>query len=147
MTSYAYEAVDLTGFRIAGTLDVASQREALQRIKEMDLFPTSVVPRRHALGAPAPARPGAFARLRSFSFPRRIFAARVKPVTVCVFTRQLATLVDAGLPLLRGLRILAQQETNRTLKRVIGEVGPRLKAAVRCPRRSRLTPGFLTGSM
>lgn len=128
MTSYAYEAVDLTGFRIAGTLDVASQREALQRIKEMGLFPTCVVPRRHAPGAPAPARPGAFARLRSFSLPRRIFAARVKPASVCVFTRQLATLVDAGLPLLRGLRILAQQETNRTLKRVIGEAGSAIES-------------------
>jgi type IV pilus assembly protein PilC len=39
-----------------------------------------------------------------------------------VFTRQLATLVDVGMPLLRGLRLLQEQEENRTLKRVITEV-------------------------
>jgi type IV pilus assembly protein PilC len=39
-----------------------------------------------------------------------------------VFTRQLATLVDVGMPLLRGLRLLQEQEENRTLRRVITEV-------------------------
>src|SRR6185369_13026617 len=38
------------------------------------------------------------------------------------FTRQLATLVDAGLPLLRGLRVLEKQERNATLKNIIGEL-------------------------
>ena len=122
MSSYAYEAVDLTGFRIAGTLDVSSQSEALQRIKEMGLFPTRVAPRRAPRNSPA-ARSGAPAGLGQFSFASRIVSPRVKPAVVCVFTRQLATLVDAGLPLLRGLRILAQQETNRTFKRILGEVG------------------------
>jgi len=38
------------------------------------------------------------------------------------FTRQLATLVDAGLPLLRGLRVLEKQERNGNLKNIIGEL-------------------------
>ncbi len=38
------------------------------------------------------------------------------------FTRQLATLVDAGLPLLRGLRVLEKQERNATLKTILGEL-------------------------
>ena len=38
------------------------------------------------------------------------------------FTRQLATLVDAGLPLLRGLRVLEKQERNVTLKSILGEL-------------------------
>jgi type IV pilus assembly protein PilC len=47
---------------------------------------------------------------------------RIKPAVLTVFTRQLATLVDVGMPLLRGLRLLQEQEENRTLKRVISEV-------------------------
>jgi type IV pilus assembly protein PilC len=43
-------------------------------------------------------------------------------VELAVFTRQLATLVDVGMPLLRGLRLLQEQEENRTLRRVITEV-------------------------
>ena len=47
---------------------------------------------------------------------------RVKSKVLTTFTRQLATLVDAGLPLLRGLRVLEKQERNPTLKSIIGEL-------------------------
>jgi hypothetical protein len=47
---------------------------------------------------------------------------RVKPKVLTTFTRQLATLVDAGLPLLRGLRVLEKQERNATLKGILGEL-------------------------
>ena len=47
---------------------------------------------------------------------------RVKPKVLCTFTRQLATLVDAGLPLLRGLRVLEKQERNVNLKSIIAEL-------------------------
>jgi len=43
-------------------------------------------------------------------------SGRVKPKVLTTFTRQLATLVDAGLPLLRGLRVLEKQERHPTLK-------------------------------
>jgi type IV pilus assembly protein PilC len=46
----------------------------------------------------------------------------VKPKVLTTFTRQLATLVDAGLPLLRGLRVLEKQERNATLKKILGEL-------------------------
>jgi len=47
---------------------------------------------------------------------------KVKPKVLTTFTRQLATLVDAGLPLLRGLRVLEKQERNGTLRRILGEL-------------------------
>ena len=47
----------------------------------------------------------------------------MKPKVLTAFTRQLATLVDAGLPLLRGLRVLAKQEKNLTLKEIVGKLG------------------------
>ena len=46
----------------------------------------------------------------------------MKSKVLTTFTRQLATLVDAGLPLLRGLRVLEKQERNPTLKSIIGEL-------------------------
>jgi type IV pilus assembly protein PilC len=49
-------------------------------------------------------------------------SGRVKPRALTVFTRQLATLIDAGMPLLRGLKILEEQETNAALKHVIGRL-------------------------
>src|SRR5205814_194284 len=45
---------------------------------------------------------------------------RVKPSLLAVFTRQLATLLEAGMPLLRSLHLLEEQMENRRLKAVIG---------------------------
>jgi type IV pilus assembly protein PilC len=47
---------------------------------------------------------------------------RVKPKVLTAFTRQLATLVDAGLPLLRGLRVLEKQERSAALKKILGDL-------------------------
>ncbi len=57
-----------------------------------------------------------------------MFGGGIKPAVLAVFTRQLATLVDVGMPLLRGLRLLQEQEENRTLKRVITEVARTVEA-------------------
>jgi type IV pilus assembly protein PilC len=48
---------------------------------------------------------------------------RIKPKQLMIFTRQLATLVDAGLPLLRGLRVLLKQEKNPALRQALSEMG------------------------
>jgi type IV pilus assembly protein PilC len=126
MSSFAYQAVDATGRPMRGTLSVASQNEALQRIREMGLFPVKLTARdreREPRAQPTASarRPGLLAKLHRLDIPLPL--GRVKPRTLAVFTRQLATLIDAGMPLLRGLRILQQQETHPRLKRVIGAVG------------------------
>ncbi|MSU60279.1 MAG: type II secretion system F family protein [Pedosphaera sp.] len=123
MSNYAYEAVNAAGLKCNGVLEVASQSEALRRIKEMGLFPTRVRPRHERRGTMTRARTRPFAEFKSRAARVLLFGGRVKPAVVSVFTRQLATLVDAGMPLLRGLRVLQQQETNPTLKQVIGELG------------------------
>ena len=125
MTSYAYQAVDSAGQPMRGTLAVQNQNEALRRIREMGLFPLKLTERRSERVLPAPTAPARQGSRRladwsplSIPLPQR----RVKTSTLAVFTRQLATLIDAGMPLLRGLRILQQQETNPRLKRIIGKV-------------------------
>lgn len=116
MSSYFYEAVDAGGSRSKGSLNVVDQSEALRRIKEMGLFPTMV-----RLASTAPARLPILAARRKR--PNRLFTAgRIKQAQLTVFTRQLATLVNVGMPLLRGLRLLQEQEENSALKHVISEV-------------------------
>jgi len=84
----------------------------------MGLFPTCVAERR-SKPLPRPrSRPLRSLAYLSFTVP--VLGDRVKPRAITVFTRQLETLADAGPPLLRGLRILEQQETHGTLKRIIG---------------------------
>jgi type IV pilus assembly protein PilC len=68
------------------------------------------------------------ARRKTFQLPPWMTEGRIKPAQLAGFTRQLTTLVDVGMPLLRGLRLLQQQEENRALKRVIGEVAKTIEA-------------------
>ncbi len=123
MSNYLYEAVDAGGLRSQGTLDVIDQSEALKRIREMGLLPTNV---RQA--TPARLRPQSLAARKMFQFPIPMSGGRIKSAVLAVFTRQLATLVDVGMPLLRGLRLLQEQEENRALKRVITEVARAVEA-------------------
>jgi type IV pilus assembly protein PilC len=119
MSSYYYVAVDPEGVEMRGTLEVPDQSEALRRIREMGLFPTKVLGAERARHR-ARLAPKTAPRHRSFSIP--IPRRRIKSPTLCVFTRQLATLVEAGMPLLRGLRTLEEQAEHRELKRVVAEL-------------------------
>src|SRR5437867_4565619 len=131
MPKFNYVAMDSRGKEIKGTLDVGNQNEAISRLKEMNYFPTKVVEadetRDKAGKKPKPAG-GADAKGKKNGGGINInikipgLSGRVKPRVLTTFTRQLATLVDAGLPLLRGLRVLERQERNATLKSVINDL-------------------------
>ena len=130
MPKFSYVAMDSRGKETKGTLEVANQNEAVGRLKEMGFFPTKVVeiekgkdkPDAKAKGAPAKGGKGKKGGVNlNIKIPG--LSGRVKPKVLTAFTRQLATLVDAGLPLLRGLRVLEKQENNPTLKEIIGQVG------------------------
>src|SRR4030095_7984748 len=102
------------------------QNEAIGRLKEMGYFPTKVVEADKVRDKKAPAKaPGAKGKKKGgMSLNIRIpgLGGKVKPKVLTAFTRQIATLVDAGLPLLRGLRVLEKQERNAVLKRIIGDL-------------------------
>jgi type IV pilus assembly protein PilC len=122
MSNYAYVAVDPQGTELRGTIDVPDQNAALRRIKEMGLFPTKLRQADRERSGTATARPRREARRKSQALALPGFRARVKPGTLAIFTRQIATLVEAGMPLLRSLRTLEEQEEHPTLKRTIGEL-------------------------
>jgi len=77
-------------------------------------------------GKAAPAAGGKDAKKAGININLNIkipgLSGRVKAKVLTTFTRQLATLVDAGLPLLRGLRVLERQEKNPTLKSAIADL-------------------------
>jgi type IV pilus assembly protein PilC len=128
MPKFNYVAMDSRGKETKGTLEVASQNEAVGRLKEMGFFPTKVVEAEKGKDkAEAKGKPGAKAGKKKGGMEINIkipgLSGRVKPKVLTTFTRQLATLVDAGLPLLRGLRVLEKQERHPTLKQIIGELG------------------------
>jgi len=120
MSNYSYVAVDPAGLEMRGTIEVSDQSEALRRIKQMGLFPMKLVAsgqRRRK-----EARKMADAQGRKARLSHRWFVGRIKPATLAVSTRQLATLVEAGMPLLRSLRLLQEQTENRRLKGITHEL-------------------------
>ncbi|MDD9865395.1 MAG: type II secretion system F family protein [Verrucomicrobiales bacterium] len=125
MAKFQYEALDTkTGKSEKGELPANSQAEALARLQEMGLAPTKV---EEAKAEPkkgkgkAKKKAGKKGKKGAMAMEINIGAA-VNDKTLTIFTRQLAQLTSAGLPLLSGLTVLARQEKNQTLKRVLGEL-------------------------
>ncbi len=126
MPKFSYVAMDSRGKETKGTLDVANQNEAIGRLKEMGYFPTKVVQvdaSKDKGSAKAKAAGGKKKGGGNLNIKIPGLSGKVKMKVLTIFTRQLATLVDAGLPLLRGLRVLERQERNLTLKEIIGKIG------------------------
>jgi len=114
MPIFQYSALDSQGVEIKDEIDALSQKEAISKIRNMGYFPTKVAARGAAkkTGARAGAAPK----------KRRGAGGKVKIKAVTQFARQLSTLQDAGLPILRSLRILEEQQRSGTFKRTIGYV-------------------------
>ena len=114
MPVFQYAALDAQGVEIKDEIDALSQKEAISKIRNMGYFPTKV--RERGAGK----KPGAKRAARPTR--RRGAGGKVKVKYITQFARQLSTLQDAGLPILRSLRILEEQQKSGTFKRVIGYV-------------------------
>jgi len=112
MPTFQYEALDDGGKPQKGTITAATSDEAIARIRSQGYFPTSVreqkVKKTRGGGA---AKAG---KKKGGGFSINIGGVGVKSLTT--FTRQLSTLQDAGLPILRSLQILEQQQKPGLLK-------------------------------
>ena len=120
MARFKFTALDAKGKEVNGEIDADSKEQALQRIKDRQFFPTKV---EAADGGNAPA---AKARAsggmkKEIKMPKWLQGG-VKPAVLTAFTRQLATLVNAGLPLMRSIRVLQRQERNPALKDALGDM-------------------------
>ena len=121
MASFEYIALDSKGEETTGSISASNEADAIKQLRSSGLYPTQVA----ASGkggvsgtAKRRAKKGQKARAKS----RGRTSGKVKGKVLMIFTRQLATLVSAGLPLLRGLTVLAGQEKNKVMQRTINNL-------------------------
>ncbi len=118
MANFQYTALDAKGEQTTGAIVAATEADAIQQLRSKGLYPTQIDeegnPRARQL-PPKASHQGA----RQSPSPRASTGGRIKPKSLMIFTRQLATLIDSGLPLLRGLTVLAKQEPNPVLRGTI----------------------------
>ncbi len=127
MPKFNYVAMDSRGKETKGSLEVANQSEAITRLKEMGFFPTKVVEAekskdKAAAKTKGSGKAGGKKKGKGFNLKIPGMGGGVKTKVLTAFTRQLATLVDAGLPLLRGMRVLEKQEKSLVLKEAINQI-------------------------
>lgn len=121
MPTFAYEAANSAGKNQKGTVEAATSEEAVRKIRTQGLFPTSVREQREAKKAAAEKKKQtASKKKRKRGMTISIGGVSTKSLTL--FTRQMSTLQDAGLPLLRSLQILEDQQKPGKLKNVLGDV-------------------------
>ncbi|HMQ10933.1 MAG TPA: type II secretion system F family protein [Oligoflexia bacterium] len=106
MAVYVWEGLTQQGAVKKGTRKAKNQREVVQWLNRQRIRPKKITQQKKD-----------FAKaLNSF------FSPSVKLKDVTIFCRQFATMIDAGLPLVQGLDILASQQENITFKRILTEI-------------------------
>ncbi|MEO0586393.1 MAG: type II secretion system F family protein [Planctomycetota bacterium] len=123
MPTFVYEALNESGKPQKGTINAANAEEAAARVRSQGYFPTSLREQKAKAksggkGAKAAAPAGKKKGINDISI--NIGGVGAKQLTT--FTRQLSTLQDAGLPILRSLAILEQQQKPGLLKDALGGV-------------------------
>jgi len=124
MQKFSYVAVDAAGKESRGVVEANNQAQAISKIRGQGLFPTSIgsigeSAATTGVRASAPKKSALSMNLKLPAF----LQGRAKPKDLMVVTRQLATLVDAGLPLLRGLRVLLRQTKSPALRNALEVMG------------------------
>ncbi len=133
MPKFKYTAMDAKGGEKTGTVEAESQSAAVNQLREQGLFPTNVTEsgggkkegkegkggEKGGAKQQAPKKAGGGL---NFNLSALWGGSGVNAKSLTILTRQLATLVDAGLPLLRGLAILGRQEKNPILKNVLADL-------------------------
>lgn len=111
MPVYEYTALDRSGKTLNGIVDADSMVAARQKLRGTGVFPVKV---KETLAKAKEEKPG--------SFSLNSLVKRVRSEEIHVFTRQLSTLLGAGIPLVSSLDALIHQTENHTLKKVVSQI-------------------------
>ena len=120
MPTFQFEAMDSTGNEIKDVIDAQSEEEAQATIRQMGYFVTKISVKK--------ARQSAADKKAAKKQGKSFAIGGVKLKTLTAFTRQLSILQDAGLPILRSLRILEQQSKPGALKNSLIDVCDEIEA-------------------
>ena len=118
MANFQYIALDAKGEQTTGVVQAGNDAEAIQQLRGQGLYPTQVVEEGKGTLAAGAKKKGAKGKKKV----KGKTGGKIKPKVLMIFTRQLATLIDSGLPLLRGLTVLGKQEPNPVLKATIDKL-------------------------
>jgi type IV pilus assembly protein PilC len=102
MPVFSYSARTLAGDIQAGEIDLPTQDEVIGFLRRQRLIPVAVRPKAKSVEIS--------------------FGSGVKTREVVIFTRQFATMINSGLPLVQSLSILAEQTENKRFRKIISEV-------------------------
>ncbi|RTZ90333.1 MAG: type II secretion system F family protein [Planctomycetota bacterium] len=115
MAVFEYEAIGPGGQKKRSTIEAGTQQEAIKQLRSRGLKPTKI---RESKGGGSFGAGVAKKKKRGF----RLFGGRVSQAEMVQFTQQLATLQDAGLPIVRSLKILADQMKPNTFQEQLNKV-------------------------
>lgn len=116
MPTYKFEALDTSGTEVKDQIDALNEEEAQQKIKQMGYFVTKLTATATATGKKGAKKKKSGKKEKSFVI------GGVSNKMLCLFTRQFSTLQDAGLPVLRSLKILEGQMKPSALKNALIDV-------------------------
>ena len=127
MANFQYTALDAKGEQTSGVLSASSEAEAIQQLRANGLYPTQI--QEEGKGKKGKAKPASKAKGKGKAKASKSqVGGRVKPKNLMIFTRQLATLIDSGLPLLRSLTVLEKQEPNPALKHTVNTLAENVQS-------------------
>ena len=130
MPKFSYVALDARGQESVGVVEASTSNDARRSVAARRDTSRPACTRR-ARSPPPRSRKSPARSPKPLRSPRRFASSKaakavankkVKPKILMIFTRQLATLIDAGLPLLRGLVVLEKQERDPVLKATIAKL-------------------------
>jgi type IV pilus assembly protein PilC len=118
MPTFAFEAMNSSGQEVKDEVEASDSQEAIAKIRQKGYFPTKVREKAGKKKVAKKAKEEVTAPTRKMPFS----IGGVPRKQLVTFTRQLSTLQDAGLPILRSLQILESQQKPGLLKAIIGGV-------------------------
>jgi len=118
MPNFKYEALDTSGKEVKDSVEATNEEEASAKIKSMGYFVTKLT----AVAGAAAGKDGKKKKKKGGKSRKTFAMGGVKNKMLVTFTRQFSTLQDAGLPVLRSLRILEKQMKPSVLKNSLIDV-------------------------
>ena len=128
MSVFQYQGVDRTGKKVSGTLDVGGEGDLRMALRTQGVRPTQIT--RVNAGAGVSGGGGTAADILSLfgGKPKSSAGISVRLEILVLFTRQLQVMIGAGIPLVQGLDILADQSPDAGMKVVVTEIREKVQA-------------------
>jgi type IV pilus assembly protein PilC len=122
MPKFNYVAMDGNGKERKGNINAETDNEAVAKLKEQGLFPTSITQAKDDDSGKKGKKGAKNRKKKGGGLNITIGTPQVTTKQLMLFTRQLATLLDAGLPLVRGLRTLERQSNDPVVEGILCDV-------------------------